>query len=179
MKVFQGRLICLAASGVAAVIKADSKETATNTQVTENEQLAARSESSTVSGKSGINPQSPGKKISESKDTEQLEMAAPAAVSEMHTVNSVYSRKLNLVTSLQYQGKCSESIKEAEKLINSDPEPPLSIIKNAYVSQAECYEETGKYNKAIEIYKKLQKLEPSKAAQFSIKIEELANKAGN
>ena len=162
-------------------MKTGSKDGDTNILVAEKEQFAARSETSAMSNESGLHPQTPGKKISETNDTESMDMAAsaPVAVSEMPSGDSVYSRQLDLVSSLQQQGKCDEAIKEAEKLLNSKPEPPLTIRKNAFVSQAECYEEIGNYNKALEVYRKLQEIEPAKSGQFSAKIIELSKKIKN
>lgn len=102
--------------------------------------------------------------------------AVPSTVANVPEEDTVFRRQLNKVTLLQYQGNCVESIKEADRLLNSEPGPPAAIKKNAYTSQAECYEEIGNYSKAVDVYRKIQEMEPSVNPDISTKIEALNSK---
>jgi len=88
-----------------------------------------------------------------------------------------YKRQLERVTLLQYQGDCGESVRQAEKLIRSNPPDPVK--RNAYIPQAECYEEMNEYRKAIGVYMKLREIDPSMSGLISGKIKELTRKLNN
>lgn len=112
------------------------------------------------------------------QDNKQEGPAQSAESSEGEPVEyTYYKRQLERVTLLQYQGDCRESVKQAEKLIGSNPPDPVK--RNTYISQAECYEEMNEYRKAIGAYMKLREIDPSMSGLISGKIKELTRKLNN
>ena len=111
----------------------------------------------------------------EVKKRESEALSSPAVAASKKVDVGYFRKQIDQVTLLQYTGNCADSIKEADKLLNSDPQPPIPIQQSVFISKAECYEELKDYKNAIETYRKLEAIDPEKKAFISRKITELNN----
>ena len=104
-----------------------------------------------------------------SRSTKTTDAGSP---SERVAITNNYRNELNEIVTLQYKGDCSQSLTRAQKLLDADPEPSVSIKTDLYVTQGECFMELKQYDKALEVYEKAKELTPHKSYLFNGKIKE-------
>ena len=98
--------------------------------------------------------------------------------SERVEIANGYRNELNEIVTMQYKGDCRQSLARAQKLLDADPEPSVSIKTDLYVTQGECYMELKQYDKALEVYERAKELTPHRSHLFNGKIKEAYIKQG-
>ncbi len=110
-----------------------------------------------------------------SRTTETTSSVSP---SERIEIANSYRNELNEIVTMQYKGDCRQSLSRAQKLLDADPEPSVSIKTDLYVTQGECYMELKQYDKALEVYERAKELTPHRSHLFNGKIKEAYIKQG-
>lgn len=89
-----------------------------------------------------------------------------------------YDEPLQTALRQQKAGDCASSIRTLEGLLASQPEPPPGVQAVSYRSLAECYEEKGDVDKAVNSYEQLGRLSPAEAPYADARIAELKKQQG-
>ena len=121
----------------------------------------------TLKGETVRSSQTIGSSLSRSTKT-----TSAGSPSERVEIANNYRNELNEIVTLQYKGDCDQSLSRAQKLLDADPEPSVSIKTDLYVTQGECFMELKQYDKALEVYEKAKELTPHKSYLFNGKIKE-------
>lgn len=149
---------------------ADLKETTPdnlNEDKAGNKSQLAALDKDTLNSETVKNSNTIGRSMSRTATTSSL------TPSERVEITNGYRNELNEIVTMQYKGDCRQSLARSQKLLDSDPEPSVSIKTDLYLLQGECYAELNQYEKALEIYNKAKELTPHKSHLFNGKIKEV------
>ncbi len=109
-----------------------------------------------------------------------LEDSAESETAALYSADALgeYDEPLQTALRQQKAGDCASSIRTLEGLLASRPEPPHNVQTVSYRSLAECYEEKGDIDKAVNSYKQLGRLSPADAPYADARISELKKQQG-
>ncbi|MEE9252644.1 MAG: hypothetical protein V3U74_04745 [Thermodesulfobacteriota bacterium] len=118
--------------------------------------------------------------LSDDEQTESLHVDEPALEemrADVGTVveneESVHTTQLRLALKQQASGDCEASIKTNNSLLGSSEEAPTEVREQAYLSLAQCYEQTGRWQMAIDTYNSLKHVAPTQTDFSNRKIQSL------
>ena len=109
-----------------------------------------------------------------------LEDSPESETAALYSADALGESDEPLQTALRQQkaGDCASSIRTLEGLLASQPEPPPGVQAVSYRSLAECYEEKGDVDKAVNSYEQLGRLSPAEAPYADARIAELKKQQG-
>jgi len=123
---------------------------------------------------------SPAESARMSTPEEMQIMKAPSGAGrgEMPVLEDSPESEAAALYSADAAGEYDDSIRTLEGLLASQPEPPPGVQAVSYRSLAECYEEKGDVDKAVNSYEQLGRLSPAEAPYADARIAELKKQQG-